>query len=56
MRRFVLPSVVALVALTSSLAMAGDLKSGLQVGQAAGAFNVKDITGPAQGQKDLCYR
>ena len=56
MKRFVLPSVVALVALTSSLAIAGDLKSGLQVGDAAGAFNVKDITGPAQGQEDLCYR
>jgi hypothetical protein len=31
------------------------LKSGLQVGERAGAFNVQDITGPNKGQS-LCYR
>ncbi len=30
-------------------------KSGLQVGEAAPAFDVQDITGPNKG-KTLCYR
>jgi hypothetical protein len=34
---------------------AADLQSGLQVGDHAGPFNVKDITGPNKG-KSLCYR
>jgi hypothetical protein len=34
---------------------AAELKSGLQVGASAGAFNVKDITGPNK-DKSLCYR
>jgi ABC-type methionine transport system permease subunit len=55
MRRMIAPSVVAVIALISATAMAGDLKSGLQVGESAGAYNVKDCTGPAQG-KTLCYR
>jgi hypothetical protein len=41
--------------LTASVAWGGDLKSGLQPGDSAGAFNVKDITGPQKG-KSLCYR
>ena len=36
--------------------IAGDaVESGLKVGDAAGAFNVDDITGPNKG-KTLCYR
>lgn len=53
MRRFCC-LVLALLLATASL-MAAELKSGLQVGDHAGAFNVKDITGPRAG-KSLCYR
>ena len=35
--------------------LAGDVKSGLQVGDAATPFDVQDITGPNKG-KTLCYR
>ena len=38
-----------------TLANAGDVKSGLQKGDPAGFFLVKDITGPKQGES-LCYR
>ncbi|MCA9152841.1 MAG: hypothetical protein KDA92_26240 [Planctomycetales bacterium] len=44
-----------LVAVLTISANAEDLKSGLQVGDSPGAFNVKDITGPNKG-KSLCYR
>lgn len=40
---------------TSALVGAAELESGLQVGDRAGAFNVKDCTGPSAG-KSLCYR
>ena len=53
MRRFC-GLALALLMATASL-MAAELKSGLQVGDHAGAFNVKDITGPRAG-KSLCYR
>lgn len=38
-----------------AVASAADLESGLQVGEKAGAFNVKDCTGPRAGDS-LCYR
>ena len=38
-----------------ALTFAGDVKSGLQKGDAAGFFLVKDITGPKKGES-LCYR
>ena len=54
MRRLVPP--IAIVALSlSAVAAAGDLESGLKVGDKAGAFNVNDCTGPAAG-KSVCYR
>ena len=54
MRTLVPP--IAIVALSlSAVAAAGDLESGLKVGDKAGAFNVKDCTGPAAG-KSVCYR
>ncbi|GDY06959.1 hypothetical protein LBMAG52_04450 [Planctomycetia bacterium] len=53
MKRFCAP-VLALLIATASL-MAAELKSGLQVGDAAGVFNVRDITGPNK-DKTLCYR
>lgn len=47
---------VAVVAFgMSAMAAAADLESGLKVGERAGAFNVKDCTGPSAG-KSLCYR
>jgi len=55
MRAKSLLGAMAAVALLSASAVAEDLKSGLQVGDRAGAFNVKDCTGPATG-KTLCYR
>ena len=44
-----------LFACVSVVAMAADLESGLKVGDAPGAFNVKDVTGPSAGTS-LCYR
>lgn len=55
MKRAVLPSLAFLIASLGAIAIAGDLNSGLQVGDSAGAFNVKDVTGPAKGTS-LCYR
>ena len=47
---------IAIVALSfSAVAVAGDLESGLQVGEKAGFFLVKDVTGPNAGNS-LCYR
>ncbi|HLQ43724.1 MAG TPA: hypothetical protein VK137_03265 [Planctomycetaceae bacterium] len=53
MRSFCAPALALLVA-TASLT-AAELKSGLQPGDPAGAFQVKDITGPNK-DKSLCYR
>lgn len=45
-----------LVCATFGAAWAADApKSGLQVGDSTGAFNVRDITGPNKG-RTLCYR
>lgn len=55
MRNFVSAVAVALAVTVSGIAGAADIKSGLQVGDYPGAFNVTDITGPSAGQK-LCYR
>lgn len=48
-------SVAALLVTSAGMATAGDLESGLQPGDKAGAFNVKDCTGPKKGES-LCYR
>ena len=53
MQRFLVPAVALCV--MAGAAVAADLASGLKVGESAGAFNVKDITGPNKG-KSLCYR
>jgi len=55
MRRLTVPTVGLLVALMATAATAGDVKSGLQPGEAASAYNVKDVTGPNKG-RSLCYR
>ena len=54
MRRIWMPSIAVAVAV-AGVAIAAGVQSGLQVGEHAGAFNVKDITGPNKG-KSLCYR
>ena len=55
MRRF-----LALCVLGSAAAMntasAADITSGLEIGDFPKAFNVTDITGPAAGNGQLCYR
>lgn len=55
MRNIMIPSALIVAALLSAPTMGEELKSGLQVGDSAGAFNVKDCTGPNKG-KSLCYR
>jgi hypothetical protein len=55
MQRIIGPSLAILVACASTVVSAGDLESGLQKGDRAGVFNVKDVTGPRQGTS-LCYR
>jgi hypothetical protein len=52
MRMLALSSALVL---TAGVAWAGDVESGLQPGDRAGAFNVKDCTGPKKGES-LCYR
>jgi hypothetical protein len=54
MKRFAL-FCGAVAALALSVAVAEELKSGLAIGEAPGAFNVNDITGPNKGTS-LCYR
>jgi hypothetical protein len=46
---------MALAVAACGVLVAAELQSGLQVGDHAGPFNVKDITGPNEG-KSLCYR
>ncbi len=50
-------TILALTILASAttVANASDIKSGLQVGDYPGAYNVLDVTGPKAGE-ELCYR
>jgi hypothetical protein len=48
-------AAIAVVATASALAIAAELKSGLEVGAQPPAFDVKDATGPLAGET-LCYR
>jgi hypothetical protein len=43
------------LALAGGSVRAGDVKSGLAIGDAPAAFTVQDVTGPKAGEK-LCYR
>ena len=45
----------ALAVAACGVVVAAELQSGLQVGDHAGAFNVRDVPGPSKG-KTLCYR
>ena len=47
--------VATLLVLVAGVALAADTKSGLQVGEAPGFFQVKDCSGPNTGDT-LCYR
>lgn len=47
--------VAALMMGLANVAVAAELESGLQPGDAPPAFNVRDVTGPKAG-KTLCYR
>jgi len=55
MMRCVVPSLALLAMSVGTMVAGAELKSGLEVGQKAGAFQVKDCTGPSKG-KSLCYR
>lgn len=55
MKNFASISAFAMALVVAGFAVAADLKSGPQIGDYPGAFNVTDITGPSAGQK-LCYR
>jgi hypothetical protein len=55
MRNVMASSAVLLAAAVGVVVAAERLESGLQVGEHASVFNVRDITGPNQG-KTLCYR
>jgi hypothetical protein len=55
MKPFVISSLALLIASTGVMLAAGELQSGLPVGEKVGPFEVKDITGPNKG-KSLCYR
>ena len=55
MQKILGASLVVLVACAATVVTAGDVISGLQIGDRAGAFNVKDVTGPRKGTS-LCYR
>jgi len=55
MRKWLVTSLAVVALAFNAMAFAGDVESGLKVGEAPGAFNVKDCTGPNAG-KSLCYR
>ena len=55
MRAMLVPSIAIVALCCSAIVAAADLQSGLQVGDSAGFFLVKDCTGPSAG-KSLCYR
>ena len=56
MNRLLVLSVALAMTAASAVGLAADgVKSGLQLGEHAGFFLVKDVTGPNKG-KSLCYR
>lgn len=46
---------LAVLFMSASALVAAEPKSGLEVGERPGAFQVRDVTGPSKG-KSLCYR
>ena len=56
MNKLLVSSVALAITAASAVGFAADeLKSGLQLGEHAGFFLVKDVTGPNK-DKSLCYR
>ena len=55
MKRVIVTAAAMILAAWGMTAVAAELKSGLQPGDAPPAFNVQDVTGPAKGTS-LCYR
>lgn len=55
MNKLLVSSAALMLAAYGAVATAGDVQSGLQPGEKAGAFNVNDCTGPNKGDS-LCYR
>jgi hypothetical protein len=55
MRRKVFASAAVVLTLAGVALAAETLKSGLQPGESAGFFEVKDCSGPNEG-RSLCYR
>ena len=56
MNRLLVSSLALAVAANTAVGFAADdVKSGLQLGEHAGFFLVKDVTGPNK-DKSLCYR
>lgn len=53
MKRYILPALTLFV--VAGMVLAGDVKSGLDLGSGVTPFIVKDITGPHKGTS-LCYR
>jgi len=50
-----LSAVVVSIVMVGTVSAGDAVESGLKLGDAAGAFNVDDVTGPNKG-KTLCYR
>jgi hypothetical protein len=55
MKKLLTPAIALVALAAGSIVLAGDLKSGLEVGEKTDAFFVNDCTGPNTG-KSLCYR
>ena len=55
MRRMFVPTAALLVMAAGSLAMAGELKSGLQIGESTKFYLVNNATGPDAGTT-ICLR
>lgn len=55
MKQLLTPAIAMVALAAGSIVSAGDLKSGLEVGESTDAFFVNDCTGPNAG-KTLCYR
>ena len=55
MRATLVPTITIAALCFGVVGVAADLQSGLQVGDSANFFLVKDCTGPSAG-KSLCYR
>ena len=49
-------AIAAVLVATAGLAVAAEIRSGLEKGKDVPVFYVKDVTGPAKDGAELCYR